>query len=89
MEANEKRALLLYIKAIVETVAEVDQTSPYGGVGTPGGHLYAALMSVMDLQSFNAVMGNLVKTGLLTHSNQCYFITPAGRTFLAKTEGML
>lgn len=56
------------LNVIVETVKEA------GEQGAPAGPMYAALMTTgMSLEQFETIMGVLVRTGHLRHSNHCYF----------------
>jgi hypothetical protein len=81
----DTRNLALLMKAVVETVAEADPT-----IGAPSGPMYAAFMHVgMSLESYQRLMDGIVGAGLISRRGDCYSITPAGRTFLAKTEGLL
>ena len=40
--------------------------------GVPGGHLYAATMSILSLDQFQAIMGVLVKIGKVERHGECY-----------------
>lgn len=55
-------------KVMVEAVKAGDQT-----MGTPGGHLYAAVMGYMSLGQFEQLMALLVGGGYLRKRGQCYF----------------
>lgn len=60
--------------AIVElanTIVDAVKASP-SPLGVPGGHLYAATMSVLSLDQFNQIMGVLVKLGKLERHGECY-----------------
>jgi hypothetical protein len=77
--AEQNKILLQISNAILVAVAGS------GDGGTPGGVLYAALMTHgATLEQYEGIMGGLVQAGLLTKSGQCYHVTAAGKRALAK-----
>lgn len=59
------------IKILADIVIEAVQASPQG---VPGGHLYAALMSVgLTLEQFERLMGLLVEAGKVAKRGQLYY----------------
>lgn len=60
MTAQEKAALAIVL-AVGEAIKEL------GSV--PNGHLYARLMGQMSLETYNKVIGLLVKTGAVKNEN--------------------
>ena len=60
MTAQEKAAVAIVV-AIGETIKDL------GSV--PSGHLYAQLMGRMSLETYNKVIGLLVKTGAVKEEN--------------------
>ncbi len=69
----QKRALILIVSAITETIKEA------GELGAPGGVMYAALMSQgCTLNQFESIMGALVRMGRVTKDGDCYRIVESG-----------
>ena len=61
------------LKAMRELgLALVDACKQAGPLGAPGGHLYAATMSVLTLDQFTSVMGTLEKLGYIRKDGECY-----------------
>lgn len=54
-------AAVATVAAVAEAIQELKEV--------PSGHLYAQLMGVMDLRTYNAVISALKKAGLITESN--------------------
>lgn len=66
--AQQARALLEAMRAIVQTVKET------GDIGAPGGTLYAGLMTAgCTLTKFEAIMRGLVRNGFLRQQGNLYF----------------
>lgn len=73
MTPQQAAALRAIADAIIETVKAADPI-----IGAPGGHLYAALMSVgCTLHQFEQIMSALVRVGKLTKRGECYFAVNA------------
>lgn len=67
----------LLLRLILEAI------DSYGNGGTPGGPLYAALMTLgCSLEDFERIMGILVGCGAVKKSGHCYHITAKGRSVL-------
>ncbi len=66
-EAKQLNALHQIMRAIVETVKAAGK--PFGA---PGGHLYAALSGILNIDQFTQIMGVLVKEGFVTKRGECY-----------------
>lgn len=47
-----------------------------GSMGAPAGVLYAGCMNVLSLNTFEFIMGALVKVGRLTKKGNLYFLGP-------------
>lgn len=63
-----KQQLVAVMQALLETVQEA------GSEGAPSGPLYMACQQFgITLEAYQAIMEILVKQGLVTHSNHCYF----------------
>jgi predicted transcriptional regulator len=63
-----KQQLVAIMRALLETVLES------GEQGAPSGSLYLACQQFgINLEAYQAIMEILVKQGLVTHSNHCYF----------------
>ena len=70
--AEQKRALIVIVSAITETIKEA------GELGAPGGVLYAALMSQgCTLNQFESIIGALVRLGRITKDGDCYHFVGA------------
>ena len=65
---NQERAALAIVLAVGEAIKEL------GSV--PSGHLYARLMGQMSLETYNKVIGLLVKTGAI--KNEGHLLTWTG-----------
>jgi hypothetical protein len=66
---TQKRALILIVSAITETIKEA------GELGAPGGHMYAALMAHgCTLNQFESIMAALVRLGRVEKRGQSYFL---------------
>lgn len=59
-------ALNTIIKTIEETVSDA------GPLGVPSGHLYAALMGIMSLDTYEKIMAGMVQSGRIVKRGQCY-----------------
>lgn len=57
--------------------------------GAPAGHLYAGLMSQIDLDTFNAVLGALVAGRLVTHEHHYVQLTVAGSRIADQCDAIL
>lgn len=53
--------------------ALLDAVISAGDQGVPGGHLYAGCMTIMNLETFEAIMAAMVRTGNVTKRGQCYY----------------
>lgn len=73
MNDKQRRALILVVGAIIETVQEM------GPDGAPAGLLFAALQGQgCTLNQFNSLMDGLVQAGRLRRNNNVYFYVPDG-----------
>jgi hypothetical protein len=61
---------LVLAQRIAEAVIAVIHETPDGA---PGGHLYAALMSYMTLEQFEAMMAALIFSERVTKRGDCYY----------------
>lgn len=59
------------LRAMLEIFLEIVQSA--GEAGSPAGPMYAAVMGVMRLEQFEAVMSALVKLGCLRKSGHVYY----------------
>jgi hypothetical protein len=67
-ETQKTTAVLAIAKAIIETI------QAGGPMGTPGGMLYAALMTYgCDLRQFEGIMSGLVSANLVEKRGNLYF----------------
>ncbi len=67
--ADQKRALILIVSAITDTIKEA------GEFGAPGGVMYAALMAHgCSLNQFESIMGALVRMNRVEKRGECYFL---------------
>lgn len=71
MTPQQVQAVRQLAKGFVETVKEAQDAG--GGIGVPGGIMYAALMDKLSLSQFEQIMGGLVKAGYLRKAGDCYF----------------
>jgi hypothetical protein len=69
-----KVALAAIADIVVETLEEARHTA-LGGI--PAGHLYAMLMGVMSLSTFQAIMNGLVVSGKVTKDGLVYRVGDA------------
>lgn len=65
------QAMGLVLEAIEDAVKAA------GPFGAPGGHLYAGLMGMMSLDTFQQIMSAMVKSGRVRQVGQCYVSTRA------------
>jgi hypothetical protein len=63
-------------RAAFRDIADVMLTLVRSEPGVPAGHLYAAVMPMMSLHVFEAIIGGLAKAGHIRKSNNCYFPHP-------------
>lgn len=70
-EEEQNAALRRICDTLVEAVAAA------GPMGAPGGVIYSALCGVMNLQTFETIMGTLVQVGKLEKRGQCYHVKAA------------
>jgi hypothetical protein len=76
---KEMQALLQIVDAVAEAIRDLTAESPMKGV--PSGHLYAMLMSMMNLQMYQTIVGLLKKAGLVKESGHFLtWVAPAGWT---------
>ena len=55
--------------------------------GAPAGPMFAAMQAQgASLNQFQSIMGGLIRKGMLTEVNQCFYITTAGRDFMQKLQ---
>lgn len=64
---NDTEATFSRLKPILDTVQEIIKGA--GSQGIPSGHLYAMLMAYMDLQTYQTMIGLMVKAGGVTLQN--------------------
>ena len=64
---NDIEATFSRLKPILDTVQEIIKGA--GSQGIPSGHLYAMLMTYMDLQTYQTMIGLMVKAGGVTLQN--------------------
>jgi len=82
MTDSERNATRYLCAAVIQACAG------FNGMGAPGGHLYAALMSAgITLAQFYQVMGSLQRLDMVTRSGECYTATAKGRAFAAAEMG--
>lgn len=67
-KAAKRRAVLLAITEII-----LDAITEAGTHGIPSGHLYAALMGHMNIDTYNTIIDALINTGKIKQSN--YLLT--------------
>jgi hypothetical protein len=68
MTTKAQFAIAQVLAALVETIKAA------GPSGAPGGVMYAALMTQgCTLEQFEALMGCLVRSGVVRKSGNCYF----------------
>ncbi len=66
---SQKRALILIVSAITDTIKEA------GEFGAPGGVMYADLMAHgCSLNQFESIMSTLVRLGRIEKRGECYFL---------------
>lgn len=58
---NDTEATFSRLKPVFDTVQEI--ITGAGSQGIPSGHLYAMLMTYMDLQTYQTMIGLMVKAG--------------------------
>lgn len=58
--ATEKKAAFAVVMAVAETIRTLGEV--------PSGHVYAAIMSKIDLRNFEAIVETLKKSGLVKES---------------------
>jgi hypothetical protein len=62
------------LKDVADAVIEVVRTTQ-GTFGTPGGHLYAAMMAHgCTIGMYQQIMDGLVKAGKLRKQGECFFV---------------
>jgi len=64
---NDTEATFSRLKPVFDTVQEIIKGA--GSQGIPSGHLYAMLMAYMDLQTYQTMIGLMVKAGGVTLQN--------------------
>jgi len=67
MTAEQKLALKTILDIVLLTIKEA------GKDGAPAGPMYAALMSIMSLDQFEAIMAGLAQTGRVRKQGHVYF----------------
>jgi predicted transcriptional regulator len=74
---EQKSVVLLVVKAVLETLAEVPE-------GAPSGTVYMALMSSLGLShaAYQGLLGNLVGSGAITNSGHLLRITAEGKQMI-------
>lgn len=77
-EETLARARDALLKAMAESIAEIPQ-------GLPSGMLYAAVMTVMNLDTYQGLIGILRDEGLITSDNHLLVITDKGRNWLQQS----
>lgn len=73
---NKSQAIAL---SIIETLAEKTE-----GTGLPSGHMYAALMGLVELDQFQRILAGLEHVGLVNVSGHYVTATPKARAMLAQ-----
>jgi hypothetical protein len=66
---NQERAAIETVLAVGSAIRELKSV--------PSGHLYARLMGHMNLETYNKIIGILVKTGAVT--NEGHLLTWVGK----------
>jgi hypothetical protein len=66
-------------QSIVETLAEKTE-----GTGLPSGHMYAALMGLVGLSEFQAILAGLENVGLVTVNAHYVCATPKARALIQR-----
>jgi hypothetical protein len=69
---EERKAVLDAIQAIAETIRTAGQV--------PAGHVYAAVMGIMTLNTFNSIIDTLRRSGLVKRETT-HMLTWIGPTF--------
>lgn len=64
---TKQQAVLQLVRAVFETIKEA------GDQGAPGGHLYNALMGIVNIDQFQQIMSILVTSGRVRKQGECYF----------------
>ena len=64
---NDTEATFSRLKPFLDLVQEIIKEA--GSQGIPSGHLYAMLMTYMDLQTYQTMIGLMVKAGGVTLQN--------------------
>lgn len=73
---SRKQAIAL---SILETLTE-----KIDGTGMPSGHMYAALMGMIDLFEYQSIIAGLQRVGLIDVSHHYVTATPKARAMMAK-----
>jgi len=72
-KSNPSAELIEVITTLVEAIKD-------GGLmGVPAGHMYAMLMSKLSLEQFEKLMELTIATGMVRHSNHCYYYVKAAK----------
>jgi len=71
MQSIQDKALAIrqIVAGLVDDVVETITDSPRG---IPAGHLYAALMGLINLDTFNAIMAQAIKSGKVEKRGDVY-----------------
>ena len=64
----ERKGIVAAVRAIAESIKEADQ-----GQGVPSGPMYAALMGVMNLEQYNAIIGVLEGASIIRKSGHVLY----------------
>lgn len=71
MNATERRQQILFISALLETIAEA------GEQGAPSGTCYAAFMAHgVSFEAYQSMVSGLVGAGLITNRSHLLRVTP-------------
>jgi hypothetical protein len=73
-DINRAKSLVRLCSAVIDCVEEIGDND---GIGAPGGHLYASLMSVLgcSYEQFEQIMTLCVASGRVAKRGHCYFPT--------------
>jgi len=64
---NDTETAFSRVKPVLDAIQEIVVAA--GSQGIPSGHLYAMLMGYMDLQTYQTMIGLMVKAGGVTLQN--------------------
>ena|SRR5712664_908935 len=73
MNAKQKTSMLLLMDLLIEAI------EASGDRGIPEGHIYAAVMSKVELSVFQGVIDSFVEQGNVTRTNHLLKLTEKGK----------